>query len=154
MTASTSSVSPSPKDNTVEPLPVGVWPFTATPVLMSIFFFWNERTTTFAKSASRPGRIFGKPSRIVTCEPRSANVDANSQPMAPPPMTAMRAGMRSSMSTSSDVMIGPPGSKPGITRGTLPAARMTASPFTCVTVPSSAVTVTELSAFSAPTPKR
>ena len=63
-----------------------------TPVRMSMFFFLKLRTTTLATSASSPGRIFGRPSRMVTCEPRSANVLANSQPMAPPPMTATRGG--------------------------------------------------------------
>ena len=87
-----------------------------------MFFFLKLFTTTAATSGSRPGRIFGRPSRIVTVEPRSANVDANSQPIAPPPMTAMRAGILSSISTSSDVMIGPPALKPGIVRGTEPAA--------------------------------
>ncbi|CAB4599733.1 unannotated protein [freshwater metagenome] len=138
----------------MEPLPVGLWPVTATPVLIAIFFFPKERTTTLARSASRPGRIFGSPSRMVTSAPRSANVEANSQPMAPPPITAMRAGMRSSMSTSSEVMTGPLGSKPGITRGTLPAASTTLRPLNCEVVPSAAVTVTELSALTAPTPRR
>ena len=53
---------------------------------------------------------------------------ANSQPIAPPPMTATRAGTWSRSSTSSLVMIGPPRSKPGIIRGTEPAARMTLAP--------------------------
>ena len=69
-----------------------VWPVTVTPVRMSIFFFLNERTTTLATSVSRPGRIFGSASRIVTSAPRSANVEANSQPIAPPPITATRSG--------------------------------------------------------------
>ena len=92
---------------------------------MSIFFFLKLRTTTLATSLSRPGRIFGSASRIVTLAPRSANVEANSQPMAPPPMTAIRAGTWSRSSTSSLVMIGPPRSKLGISRGTDPAARST-----------------------------
>ncbi|CAB4773170.1 unannotated protein [freshwater metagenome] len=153
MTASTSSFSPSPNATTVEPLPVGVWPVTATPVLIAIFFLPNERTTTLARSASSPGRIFGRPSKMVTSAPRSANAEANSHPIAPPPITAIRAGMRSSINTSSEVMIGPPGSKPGMTRGTLPAARTTFFPTSSVLVPSAAVTVTELSAFNAPTPR-
>ena len=82
--------------------------------------FLNARTTTLATSLSSPGRILGSPSRIVTLDPRSENAEANSQPMAPPPMTAMRAGMRSSIRTSSEVMIGPPTSKPGISRGAEP----------------------------------
>ena len=107
-TASTSRFSPSPKWTTVPPLPFGVWPITLTPVLMSMFFFLKLRTTTLARSLSSPGRIFGRPSRIVTCAPRSANVLANSHPIAPPPMTAIRSGTWSSISTSSLVMIGPP----------------------------------------------
>ncbi|CAB4561699.1 unannotated protein [freshwater metagenome] len=79
-------------------------------------------------------------------------MDANSQPIAPPPITAMRAGIRSSINTSSEVMIGPPGSKPGITRGTLPAAKITLRPTTLVVAPSSPTTVTELSEFNEPTP--
>ena len=35
----------------------------------SICFFLKLRTTTLATSASRPGRIFGRPSRIVTSAP-------------------------------------------------------------------------------------
>ena len=116
------------KCTVVPPLSFGVWPLTLTDVRMSICFFLKLRTTTLATSVSRPGRIFGRPSRIVTFEPRSANVLANSQPMAPPPMTIIRSGTRSSISTSSLVMIGPPGSKPGMVRGTEPAARTTASP--------------------------
>ena len=92
---------------------------------MSIFFFLNERTTTLATSLSRPGRIFGSASRIVTSAPRSANVEANSQPIAPPPITATRFGTVSMSSTSSLVMIGPPRSKLGISRGTEPVARIT-----------------------------
>ena len=109
---------------------------------MSIFFLLKLRTTTLATSLSRPGRIFGSPSRIVTWAPRSANVEANSQPMAPPPMTAMRAGTWSRSSTSSLVMIGPPRSKLGISRGTEPAARRTLVPVISVVDPSAAVTVT------------
>ena len=93
-----------------------------------MFFFLKLRTTTLATSLSRPGRIFGRPSRIVTCEPRSANVLANSHPIAPPPMTTTRAGTWSSISTSSLVMIGPSGSKPGMVRGTEPAASTTFLP--------------------------
>ena len=132
-TASTSRSSAGPppdgsKCTVVPPLPFGVWPLTATDVRMSICFFLKLRTTMLATSLSRPGRIFGRPSRIVTFEPTSANVLANSQPIAPPPMTIIRSGTRSSIRTSSLVMIGPSGSKPGIVRGTEPEARITASP--------------------------
>ena len=74
------------------PESLGVWPCTITPVRMSIFLFLKLRTTTLATSLSSPGRIFGSASRIVTWAPRSANAEANSQPIAPPPMTATRSG--------------------------------------------------------------
>ena len=92
-TASTSTCSSSPKWTVVPPASFGVWPVTFTPVRMSIFFFLKLRTTTLVTSLSSPGSSLGNASRIVTWEPRSANVDANSQPMAPPPMTTMRGGM-------------------------------------------------------------
>ena len=95
------------------------------PVLILIFFFVKLLTTTFATSGSRPGKIFGAPSRIVTCEPRSAKVDANSQPIAPPPITAIRFGIVFNIKTSSEVMIDPPIGKPLIVRGTEPLAKMT-----------------------------
>ena len=131
---------------------LGVCPFTITPVLMSMPRFLNARTTTLATSVSRPGRILGSPSRIVTFEPRSAKVDANSQPMAPPPITTMRDGMRSSISTSSEVMIGPPTSKPGIRRGAEPAARMTKRACSVVVAVRGPATVTVRSGPSVPTP--
>ncbi len=77
-------------------------------------------------------------------EPRSANVDANSHPIAPPPITATRAGTESRSSTSSLVMIGPPRSKPGISRGTEPVASSTLSPVIVVVAPSLPVTVIEM----------
>ena len=95
------------------------------PVRISIFFFEKLLTTTFATSGSRPGKIFGAPSRIVTCDPRSTNVDANSQPIAPPPMTAIRFGIVLNIRTSSEVMIDPPIGKPLIVRGTEPLAKIT-----------------------------
>ena len=77
-------------------------------------------------SSSHPGRIFGSASRIVTCEPSSASTDANSQPMAPPPMTTARVGILSIDRNSSEVMTSLPStSKPGISRGTEPEARIT-----------------------------
>ena len=61
--------------------------------------------------------------------PRSVSIDANSQPMAPPPITTADAGSRSNESTSSEVStIVPSISKPGMVRGTEPDARMTESP--------------------------
>ena len=89
---------------------------------------------------------------MVTLEPRSAKVEANSQPMAPPPITATRAGMRSSMRTSSEVMIGPPTSKPGMVRGTEPAARTTYRAASVVLEPSDPFTVTVRSGPRAPDP--
>ncbi len=89
---------------------------------------------------------------MVTSLPRSANVDANSQPMAPPPMTATRAGTVVRSSTSSLVMIGPPRSKFGIRRGTEPEASMTASPVIVADEPSPIETCTVRLAPSSPTP--
>ena len=119
---------------------------------MSINFFLKLRTTTLATSASSPGSIFGKPSRIVTVDPRSANVLANSHPIAPPPITATRPGKWSSISTSSLVITGPAGSKPGMVRGTLPAANTTLPPVRVLVLPSGCVTVTVRLAPSLPTP--
>ena len=66
-------------------------------------------------------------------------MEANSQPMAPPPMTAADAGSLSSSSTWSLVRIfSPSGSNPGIVRGTDPVASTTCLP--CSWVPSSTVT--------------
>ena len=127
-------------------------PVTMTFVRMSIFFFLKLRTTTLVTSLSSPGRSLGSASRIVTLEPRSANVEANSQPIAPPPMTTIRSGTWSRSSTSSLDMIGPPRSKLGIIRGTDPAARMTLRPVIVVFVPSGASTVTVWSGPRLPTP--
>ncbi len=83
--------------------------------------FLNERTTTSATSRSHPGRIFGSASKSVTWTPRSDIIEANSQPMAPPPITTTEPGSLSSSSTSSEVSTYLPSiSKPGIVRGTEP----------------------------------
>ena len=119
---------------------------------MSMPRFLNARTTTLATSLSSPGRILGSPSRIVTLDPRSEKVEANSQPMAPPPMTAMRAGMRSSISTSSEVMIGPPTSKSGMSRGAEPEARITWRACSVVLEPSAPFTETVRSGPREPVP--
>ena len=47
---------------------------------------------TCVRSLSRPGRILGRASRIVTWVPRSLIIEANSQPITPPPMIAARFG--------------------------------------------------------------
>ena len=52
----------------------------------------NARTTVWATCWSTPARICGSASRIVTSAPTSTRNDANSQPIAPPPTTATRAG--------------------------------------------------------------
>ena len=54
--------------------------------------FVNARTTVCATCWSTPVSICGSASRIVTSAPTSTRNDANSQPIAPPPMTATRAG--------------------------------------------------------------
>ena len=91
------------------------------------FFFLKTCWTTRVTSSSQPGRILGSASRMVTSEPRSASVDANSQPIAPPPITTERRGTRGISKNSSEVTTGPPASNPGIVRGTDPLARITAS---------------------------
>jgi hypothetical protein len=92
----------------------------------------NERSTTEVTSLSQPGRILGSTSSTVTWLPRSDIIDANSQPMAPPPMTTAVPGTWGIDSTSSDVMtIVPSTSKPGIVRVSEPAATITASAVTC-----------------------
>ncbi len=52
----------------------------------------NDLSTTCVTSLSQPGRILGSASRIVTFVPRSLIIDANSQPMAPPPITTAEPG--------------------------------------------------------------
>ena len=54
--------------------------------------FLKERSITWVTSLSRPGRILGRASRMVTSEPRSESIDANSHPITPPPMIAARLG--------------------------------------------------------------
>src|SRR5439155_8234654 len=104
----------------------GSWPSTLTPVRTSIPRFLNERATTLTTSASQPGSSFGSASSSVTWVPRSLIIEANSQPMAPPPITATDEGNCSSISTSSDVITYLPStSKPGRVRGTDPVAMMT-----------------------------
>ena len=74
-------------------------------------------------SSSHPGRILGSASSTVTLVPRSVIIEANSHPMAPPPMTAAVAGSGCSDSSSSEVStIWPSTSKPGMVRGTEPEA--------------------------------
>ena len=93
--------------------------------------FLNDRSTTWAASLSTPGRIFGSASSTVTWVPRSDIIEANSQPIAPPPMTTAVAGTSGIDSTSSEVMtILPSMSKPGMVRTSEPAAMITASPVT------------------------
>ena len=122
----------SPPTWTTVASPFGVWPSTVAPVRTSIPRLLNDRATTATTSASQPGRSLGSASSTVTSVPRSLIIDANSQPMAPPPITTARAGSESSDSTSSDVSTKRPSiSNPGIVRGTEPLARMTWRPWSC-----------------------
>src|SRR6476620_8765063 len=101
-TRSSSSVSASPNSTVVLlPFLLGLCPVTATPVRMSIPRLLNAFKTTWVMSLSQPGRIFGNASRIVTFVPRSLIIDANSQPMAPPPITTADPGSCSIESNSS-----------------------------------------------------
>ena len=61
---------------------------------MSMPRFLKERPTTLATSVSQPARIAGRASSTVTVVPMSASSDANSQPIAPPPITAARRRQR------------------------------------------------------------
>ena len=120
--------SPSPKP-TVVPVPLGVWPFTVTPVWTLIPRLRNDRATTLTTSRSHPVSSDGRASSTVTWLPRSENIEANSQPMAPPPITAIDAGRASSARTSSESSTSRPStSKPGMVRGTDPVARTTLRP--------------------------
>ncbi len=66
---------------------------------------------------------------IVTLLPRPAKMEANSQPMAPPPTTTRLAGTSSRRRISSLVITrGSEKSKTGRRIGSEPEARMTASP--------------------------
>ena len=71
----------------------GVCPVTFTPVWTAIPRFRNDRATTADHVARRiRSAETGSASRTVTWLPRSENMEANSQPMAPPPMMATDAG--------------------------------------------------------------
>ena len=106
----------------------GSWPVTLTPVRTSMPRFLNERTTTSATSGSTPGSTVGSASSTVTSVPRSDIIEANSNPMMPPPMTTAFDGSASIDSSSSEVTTSFPSmSKPGIDLGTEPVAMMTLS---------------------------
>ena len=88
--------------------------------------FLNERATTSTTSLSQPGRSLGSASSMVTWVPRSLIIEANSQPMAPPPITTAEDGQL----VEHQHLVGgederPSTSKPGMVRGTEPLARMT-----------------------------
>ena len=85
--------SPSPKWTVVpDPPSFGLWPCTVTPVRTSMPRFLNDRATTSTTSLSQPGRSLRQRLEEVTWDPRSASIEANSQPMAPPPMTTADSG--------------------------------------------------------------
>ena len=67
-------------------------PSTVTPVSTLMPRFLNARTTTSAACLSTPGRMSGSASSSVTSAPTSTRYDANSQPIAPPPMIAVAGG--------------------------------------------------------------
>jgi hypothetical protein len=52
----------------------------------------NAFSSSFEASASSPGIRFGSISMIVTSVPKRLKIEANSQPMMPPPSTTSRAG--------------------------------------------------------------
>ncbi len=67
--------------------------------------FLNERATVFDRSLSQDARICGNASISVTSAPKSLSVDANSVPIAPPPIIATDLGTSVIESNSSDVRI-------------------------------------------------
>ena len=120
-----------------------MWPVTATPVRTSMPRLANCRSTSLVMSSSQPGRILGSASRIVTLVPRSVIIDANSQPMAPPPITAAVGGSGCKESSSSEVRTNVPStSNPGIVLGTEPDAMTTVSPSSSTSPDSPLDTVT------------
>ena len=54
--------------------------------------FLNAFASSFAASSSSPGISVGSISMIVTSVPKRLKIDANSQPMIPPPRTTSRRG--------------------------------------------------------------
>ena len=72
----------------------------------------------------------------------SLSIEANSQPMAPPPTTTAVAGTERIDRSSSEVTTRSPSTvNPGSTRGTEPVARITWRPLS-VTLPAPPLTVT------------
>ena len=77
-------------------------------------------------SSSSRGRMRGSISITVTVEPKRANIEANSIPTAPAPMTMRLFGISLSCRISSEVRIVlPSGVMPGSDFGREPVARMT-----------------------------
>ena len=77
-------------------------------------------------SSSSRGRMRGSISITVTVEPKRANIDANSMPTAPAPITMRLFGISLSWRISSEVMIVlPSGAMPGSDFGREPVARIT-----------------------------
>ena len=109
---------------------------TCTPVCTLMPRFVNARTTVCATCWSTPARTCGSASRIVTSAPTSTRNDANSQPIAPPPIDRdARRAPRSSCSTwSDDSTRVPSNSKPSTAsaRGDEPVAISTLRPRTSV----------------------
>ena len=92
---------------------------------------------------------------MVTLVPMSASMDANSQPMAPPPMTAAVAGSLVRSKNSSEVSTNLPStSKPGRVRGTEPAAMMTLLPRSDAPASAPSSTLTVWSASRRPVPSK
>ncbi len=115
--------------------------------------FRKERATALTTSSSQPERMAGSASNTVTLHPRSAKREANSQPMAPPPTTATDAGRPSRARTSSDVITREPStSKPGMVRGSEPAANTMSVPVISEMLPSGLVTRTRWSGSREPLP--
>ena len=54
--------------------------------------FWNCFASSAEAASSSIGISFGSISMIVTSEPKRLKIDANSQPMIPPPRTTSRPG--------------------------------------------------------------
>ena len=131
----------------------GSCPCTVRPVWTSMPRLRKDRLTTLATSVSQPVRMLGRASRTVTSVPRSPIIEANSQPMAPPPMTAAEAGSRLIENSSSEVTTNSPStSKPAMVRGVDPEARMIEPPDSVCSDPSAPAARTVPDGPKEPTP--
>jgi len=112
----------------------------------------NSRAATLATSASAAARKFGRPSRIVTCEPRRFQTLPSSRPITPAPMTPRRLGTLSKSSAPMLSTMCSPNFANGSSIESEPAARTTLLPLSSTVLPSCCFTVTTLPGCSWPKP--